>query len=66
MPRDLAVFGLFVPAIVMVLLLCIVLTAVLDRLCKRMGIYGVVAHPALFCISLFVILFASISLYIYR
>ena len=66
MPRDVAVLGLFIPAIIMVLLLCIVLTAALDKLLKRAGVYGFVAHPALFCISLFVILFASISLYIYR
>lgn len=66
MPRDTVLFGLFIPSIVVALFLCIALTALLDRLLKRAGVYGFVAHPALFCISVFVILFTSISLYIYR
>ncbi len=65
MPRDMVIFGLFIPTIVVVLFLCIALTAALDKAFKATGVYRAVAHPALFCISLFVILFASISLCIY-
>ena len=66
MPRDLAVLGLIIPTIVVVLLGCIAGMILLDRLFKRADIYSAVAHPALFCISVFVILFASIGLCIYR
>ena len=66
MPRDLAVFGLIIPTIVAVLLGCIAGMILLDRLFKRVSLYNAVAHPALFCIAVFVILFASISLCIYR
>lgn len=66
MPRDVYILGLFVPTLVLVFLFCVIATGLLDRLFKRSGLYGVVAHPALFCIAVFVVLFASISLYIYR
>ena len=66
MSRDIVVLGLFIPSIVVTLLLGILFAALLDRLFKRFGVYEVVAYPALFCISVSVILFTSISLYIYR
>ena len=66
MPRDVYILGLFVPALVLVFLFCVMLTGLLDRLFKRCGVYNFVAHPALFCIAVLVMLFASISLYIYR
>ncbi len=66
MSRDVYILGLFVPTLVLVFLFCIIAAGLLDRLFKRSGVYSAVAHPALFCIAVFVILFTSISLYIYR
>lgn len=66
MPRDVYILGLFVPTLVLVFLFCLMLTGLLDRVFKHSGVYKAVAHPALFCMAVFVILFASISLYIYR
>lgn len=66
MPRDLAIFGAYVPAIV---LLCIggaALTWLLDRLFAAAGLYRVVWHPSLFRASLVVVVCSALGLAVYR
>jgi protein AaeX len=57
MPREIAVFSLLIPGLLPILLGCVVIFAVLDRLLTRWGCYRFVWHPALFRASLFTALF---------
>lgn len=54
MPRDIAVFDAYVPAIVLLFIAGALLTWMLDRAIAYTGLYRVVWHPSLFRASLLV------------
>ncbi|CAD6512478.1 DUF1656 domain-containing protein [Paraburkholderia kirstenboschensis] len=66
MPRDIAVFDAYVPAIVLLFIAGAVLTWVLDRVIAYTGVYRVVWHPSLFRASLLVCVCGVLGLAVYR
>ncbi|MFM0649223.1 DUF1656 domain-containing protein [Paraburkholderia bryophila] len=66
MPRDVAVFDAYVPAIVLLFIAGAALTWVLDRVIAYTGVYRVVWHPSLFRASLLVCVCGVLSLAVYR
>ncbi|NMM00888.1 DUF1656 domain-containing protein [Paraburkholderia sp. RP-4-7] len=66
MPRDIAVFDAYVPAIVLLFIAGAALTWVLDRVIAYTGVYRVVWHPSLFRASLLVCVCGALGLAVYR
>ncbi|CAB3690863.1 Protein AaeX [Paraburkholderia sediminicola] len=66
MPRDIAVFDAYVPAIVLLFVAGAVLTWMLDRVIAYTGLYRVVWHPSLFRASLLVCVCGVLGLAVYR
>jgi hypothetical protein len=66
MPRDIAVFDAYVPAIVLLFIAGAALTWVLDRVIAYTGVYRVVWHPSLFRASLLVCVCGVLGLAVYR
>lgn len=66
MPREIAVFDAYVPAIVLLFVAGAVLTWVLDRVIAYTGVYRVVWHPSLFRASLLVCVCGALGLAVYR
>ena len=62
MPAEVAVFGFFVPVLLLVLPVCIVLFVVLDLALASVGLYRYTWHPSLFRVALFIVLFCTVSL----
>jgi len=66
MPRDIAIFGAYVPAIVPLCIAGATVTWLIDRLLWAIGLYGVVWHPSLFRASLLVFVCSALGLAVYR
>ena len=66
MPRDIAVFDAYVPAIVLLFIAGAALTWVLDRVIAYTGLYRVVWHPSLFRACLLVCTCGLFGLAVYR
>ena len=66
MPREIAVFDAYVPAIVLMFIAGAVLTWLLDRVIAYTGLYRVVWHPSLFLASLLVCVCGVLGLAVYR
>lgn len=66
MPRDLAIFGAYVPAIVPLCVGGATLAWLLDRLLAAIGLYRIVWHPSLLRASLLVIVCGALGLAVYR
>lgn len=66
MPREIAILGAYVPAVVVLCLGGAALTWVLDRLLAATGLYGLVWHPSLFRASLLVCVCGLLGLTVYR
>ena len=66
MPRDIAVFDAYVPAIVLLFVAGAALTWVLDRVIAYTGLYRVVWHPSLFRAILLVFVCGVLGLAVYR
>ncbi|WP_118180603.1 DUF1656 domain-containing protein [Paraburkholderia phosphatilytica] len=66
MPREIAVFDAYVPAIVLLFIAGALLTWVLDRVVAMTGLYRVVWHPSLFRASLLVCVCGALSLAAYH
>lgn len=62
MPRDIALFSLFVPALLPILVGSVLLFIALDLWLSRIGWYRHIWHPALFRASLFTALFCTAGL----
>ncbi|MCE7027798.1 DUF1656 domain-containing protein [Jiella avicenniae] len=56
---DLSLFGVFVPKLLVLLLASYGMLLVLKKVLARLGVYRLVWHPALFDLSIFVILAAT-------
>ncbi|NRO94384.1 DUF1656 domain-containing protein [Paraburkholderia sp. NMBU_R16] len=66
MPRDLAMFGAYLPAMVPLCVGGAALTWLLDRLFAAVGLYRFVWHPSLVRASLLVIVCGALGLAVYR
>ncbi|MEX3957849.1 DUF1656 domain-containing protein [Trinickia sp. EG282A] len=66
MPRDIALLGAYIPAMVPLSIAGAALTWAIDRLLGALGLYRVVWHPALFRASLLVIVCGTLGLAVYR
>jgi len=66
MPRDLALLGAYVPAIVPLCIVGALATWVLDRALAATGLYRFVWHPSLFRASLLVCVCGLLGLAVYR
>lgn len=66
MPREIAVFDAYVPAVVLLFVAGAALTWVLDRVLAYTGVYRVVWHPSLFRASVLVCVCGVLGLAVYR
>lgn len=66
MPGDIAVFGVYIPPIVIVFVLGAILTWLLDRVLASTGLYRFVWHLALFRASLLIRICGLLGLAVYR
>jgi hypothetical protein len=66
MSHDFAVFGIYVPVLLVFFFAGLVLSGVLDRIISLLGGYRLVWHPQLFRVSLFVCIFGGLGLLVYR
>lgn len=66
MPREVELFGLFMPTLLPLLIVMAALQWLIDIVLARQGWLQQVWHPALFRMSLFVCLFGAAALLIYR
>lgn len=66
MPRELAVFGILIPTLLPVFVLCMALQVGLDRILGKLGFYRHVWHPALVRLCLLVCLFGMLLRALYR
>jgi protein AaeX len=66
MPRDIAILGAYVPAMVPLWIVGAALTWLIDRLLGATGLYRVVWHASLFRASLLVIICSALALTVYR
>ena len=65
MPREISFFDAYIPTLLLLVVVAGALALVADRLLVRIGLYGLVWHPALFRVSLFVCLAALLGMYVY-
>jgi protein AaeX len=65
MPREIAVFGILMPSLLLVFMLSVALHIGVDWLCGRFGVYRNVWHPALFRLCLLVCIFGVLALMLY-
>ncbi len=66
MPREVVVFGVMMPAIVPLCLLCLAAMWWLDKFLSGRALYRYVWHPPLFRLALFILLFSLAGLLVYR
>ena len=64
MPHEIDIYGVLVPGLMPVFLLCLLLMVLLDMLVGRLGLYRHVWHPSLFRLALFVCLFGVAGLFL--
>lgn len=56
---DLSIFGVFVPKLLVIFLAAYAVLLLLKRVLARLGVYRLVWHPALFDLSIFILLAAA-------
>ncbi|GAD64691.1 DUF1656 domain-containing protein [Aquipseudomonas alcaligenes] len=66
MPREVALFGLYLPSLTLLFLLTLPLAWALDRLFAWRGLYRHAWHPTLLRVSLFTCLYCALALTIYH
>jgi hypothetical protein len=65
MPREISIFGVLAPSLLLVFLLAVVIHVGVDWLCGHFGIYKHVWHRSLFRLCLLVCIFGALALVIY-
>ena len=65
-PREIALFGVYMPNLTLLFLLCLPLGWVVDRVLAWYGLYQHAWHPTLLRASLFTCLYGVVALYTYR
>lgn len=66
MPRELSIFSIYMPTLLLLLPLIAALHWLLDGVLARLGLYQHVWHPSLFRLSTFIGLYGITGLLIYR
>ena len=66
MPREIELFGLYAPTLLVLFIGVVGLQWMIDGLLGRLGLFSLLWHPPLFRISLFVCLFGGAALMVYR
>lgn len=66
MPREISLFGILLPSLLVVFLLSAAIHVGIDWLCGHLGVYRHVWHRSLFRLSLLVCIFGAVALLIYR
>jgi len=66
MPRELDLLGIYVPSLLVALVVTMIVYWPLDGLLARAGLYRWVWHIDLFRTCLFIIMFGSFGIYLYR
>ncbi|MNR76158.1 efflux system membrane protein [compost metagenome] len=65
MPREISIFGVLAPSLLLVFLLSVVIHIGVDWLCGHFDIYKHVWHRSLFRLCLLVCIFGALALIIY-
>lgn len=65
MPREIALFGIYMPTLTLLFLICLIVGWGLDRLIAWLGFYQHAWHPILLRVSLFICFYGALGLYIY-
>ena len=66
MPREIALFGVYMPNLTLLFLLTLAGGWVIDRLVAWCGLYRHAWHPTLLRVSLFTCLYGALVLYVYH
>lgn len=66
MPREISLFGAYVPTLLLLTFLSGFITIAADRLLARIGLYDFVWHASLFRVSLFVCVLGILGLAVYK
>ncbi|WP_295994854.1 DUF1656 domain-containing protein [Rugamonas sp.] len=66
MPREIALFGVLIPAILPLFLLALALQGALDWVLGQLGVYRRVWHPALVRLCLLVCIFGALIGALYK
>jgi hypothetical protein len=65
MPREIALGGALIPALLLILVLSLIPLWLIDRVSGRLGLYRHVWHPPLFRLAFFVSVFGGIALLLF-
>jgi hypothetical protein len=60
---EISLYGIYLPPLLLLMLPALLLSRVLSSVMARVGFYRLVWHPALFDLSLFVIVLGSLSFF---
>jgi hypothetical protein len=60
---EVSLYGIYVPPLLLLMLPALLISRVLSSVLGRVGLYRLVWHPALFDLSLFVIVLGSLSFF---
>ena len=66
MPREISLLDALVPTLFLVFLVSIILQTLVDSIMGRCGVYRYVWHPPLFRLSVFVCIFGTCGLLVFR
>lgn len=66
MPREIALFGVYMPSLTLLFLLTLAGAWGIDRLLAWYGFYRHAWHPTLLRVSLFICLYCALALFIYQ
>jgi protein AaeX len=61
---EISLYGIYVPPLLLLMLPALLLSRVLSGVMARVGFYRMVWHPALFDLSLFVIVLGGLSFFV--
>jgi hypothetical protein len=61
MSNELNLYGIYLPALLLLCVVALVATQLLGRLLARYGVYRWVWHPALFDVAVFVIILGALD-----
>ena len=65
MPREIALFGILMPSLLLVFLLSLVIHVGIDWLCGHFGVYRHVWHKSLFRLCLLLCVFGALAWLLY-
>jgi len=66
MPREMNLFGVYAPTLLLIFVGAAVLQWLIDELLGRLGLFAQLWHPPLFRLSLFICLFGGGALLVYH